>query len=169
MPKSTTTRFLICLSVILIVLSAVFFFTFHSSPKKIYIFADMTECEAFRVMSDKNGTFTEYTNMLTDDNLGDLSYVSCFAGTYLCDDYSFEFFAYEFEEGEMAKKYFNNCTGKNTNALSENFSLSLGLLRTHLAVVKDAKAYVVFCPTKDTQDVLLVLEEFFSEILLSTP
>ena len=148
MPKSTITRFLIFLSVILIVLFAVFFFTFHSSQKDIYIFADMSECEAFRAMCDKNGTFTEYIDMPADENLGDLSYVTCFAGTYLCDDYSFEFFAYEFEEGEMAKQYFRNCTGKNTNALSENFSLSLGLLRTRLAVVKDAKAYVVFAPPK---------------------
>lgn len=163
MIKKPLVKHAICLSVILMLLFALFLFTSSFSPKKIYIFEDMAECEAFRTMSDNNGTFTEYTDRITDDNLSNLSYVSCLSGKYLCDKYNFEIFAYEFENEESARAYFKNCTGKNTNDLRQNFSLSSGLFRSHLAVLKGTKAYVVSCPTKYVQDVLQVLEKCFSD------
>ena len=152
MHKKSLVIFLLCFSVVLILLTVLFSFVFSALPEQdIYIYENITECEELRALGGETGTFTEYAVPKNDGNLGDLSYASCFAGKYLCVDYDFEIFAYEFEDEESARVYFKNCTGKANSGRTQNFSLSLGLTRARLAVMKDTKAYIVLCSTEDIE------------------
>ena len=91
----------------------------------VYIFADMKECES---ILSAGGSFSEYADVSSDENVRELTYTDFFAGEYNCDDFEFKIFAYEFDRVDSARAYFDEITGKNSDGLDANFMLSSGLL-----------------------------------------
>ena len=127
-----------------------------------YIFADITECEVLETLDAENGKSTKYQDTTKDTHIDDLQYSSFFAGEYASDQYKFKIFAYEFEDAASAKAYFENITGKSSDEISQNFTMSAGIISTELVVLSDCKAYTVYCPTYAVSDVLAILENNFS-------
>ncbi|MBE6958460.1 MAG: hypothetical protein E7447_04845 [Ruminococcaceae bacterium] len=135
-------------------------FQAHSNIS-IYIFEDISECNALVSSNEDGGNFTKYQNAEQDENLENLQYVQSFAGKYTCDRYTFEIFAYAFADPASARTYFENITGKNSYTLEENFSISSGLTSSRIIVFKGNMAYAVYCPARDLDAISEVLENCF--------
>ena len=60
-----------------------------------------------------------------------------------------------------AKTYFENATGKNSDAVDTNFSMVSGMLTSHIIVFKDNMAYAIYCPSDALSDVSMVLADCF--------
>ena len=127
----------------------------------IYIFSDISECDSLETLNVENGYFTRYQNAMLDNNLSGLQYTEFFAGTYSCDQYTFEIFAYEFIDSVAAKTYFENATGKNSAASDANFSMVSGIATCHIIVFEGDRAYAIYCPSNDLSDVSVVLADHF--------
>ncbi len=127
----------------------------------IYIFSDISECNALEAPSVADVYFTKYQNTTQDNNLNGLQYTEFFAGKYFCEQYTFEIFAYEFADPLAAKTYFENATGKNANELDANFSMASGATTSHIVVFNGNMAYAVYCPSNSLFDVATVLEDHF--------
>lgn len=136
-------------------------FQAHSNIS-IYIFEDISECNALVSSNEDGGNFTRYQDAEQDENLENLQYVQSFAGKYTCDRYTFEIFAYAFADSASARTYFENITGKNSYTLEENFSISSGLTASKIIVFKGNMAYAVYCPSSDLADVSNVLADLFT-------
>ena len=146
--------------VIIAVCVALPFLQIHRNTN-VYIFSDISECNALEELSVTDGHFTRYQNTTQDSNLQGLQYAAFFAGKYSCEQYTFEIYAYEFTEPAAAKTYFENATGKNTNELDSNFSLASGMTTSHIIAFHKNMAYAVYCPSNDLSDVSMVLAEYF--------
>lgn len=149
---------LICVFVCLLVVAFVALLVVHADVS-ITMFADLDEC-AFIASAD--GNFSEYSDVLSDENVRGLTYTDFFAGVYDCDTFEFEIFAYEFDSVDSARAYFDEVTGKNSDGLDANFTLSSGLLTSSLVVFDSNRAYVVYAPAMDVSDVAQFLSGVFS-------
>ena len=127
----------------------------------IYIFEDISECEALASLKTEGGNFTKYQDTKLDGNLNNLQYSKFFAGKYSCAQYNFEIFAYAFDDSASAKTYFKNATGKDSTALDANFSIVSGIMTSHIIVLKGNTAYAVYCPSTDLADVSMILADCF--------
>lgn len=128
----------------------------------ISIFATLDECDAFASKENEGAGFTKYQDASRDDKVKGLPYADYFAGKYGCDQFTFELFAYVFENNDAAQEYFERVTGKNMGALESNFSLSCGPLNASLVVVDNNQAYTVHMPTGDVRSVTQFLAEVFT-------
>ena len=133
---------------------------FACSPKKldIYIFEKISECDKINDVHT-DAKVTVYDNSDKDKNLKGLSYSSFFAGEYLSNELDFKIFAYEFENAENAKKYFENATGKK-NVNDTTFSTSKGMFEYMIIIIDNKNAYCAY--TSPANDV--ALESFLAEI-----
>lgn len=129
---------------------------------EIYVFEDISECQALETLDKVDGAFIRYQDTAKDKHLADLEFTSYFAGEYSCKQYHFQIFAYEFCDVSNAKEYFNNVAGKNTDELNRNFSLSSGIINSELVVLYDARAYRVHFPTNNLLEITQILEDIFS-------
>ena len=124
----------------------------------IPMFANIEECSAL----DADGKFTPYSDVSNDSHIQNLPYTAFFAGQYKDDAVKFEIFAYEFPDTESARAYFQNITGKASENMTHNYSLSDGMFGGRLAVFQDHRAYIVSCSYNMIWEIVAVLEEIFS-------
>ena len=154
----------VCIVAIILIGLCIMIPAFHAhSNISIYIFEDISECNALVSLNEEGGSFTKYQDAEQDENLENLQYVQSFTGKYTCDRYTFEIFAYAFADSASARTYFENITGKNSYTLEENFSISSGLTSSRIIVFKGNMAYAVYCPASDIDDVSEVLETAFRQ------
>ena len=155
--KKTTIVF-VCAVVLLLIAVSTALMIVHTNVS-VCIFADLEECES---IASADGSFSEYTEVSSDKHVKTLTYTDFFAGKYKCDGFKFEIFAYEFDSIDSARAYFEEVTGKNSDGLDTNFSLSSGLLNSHLVVFDSNRAYMLYAPTMDMSDVAQFLSGVFS-------
>lgn len=152
---------LICLSLGLFIMAS-------CSDKNMdyYIFQDIEECQNIISLNYTNGEFVAYNNPNNDKNLKDLKHIDFFAGKYKSDELIFEIYAYQFENANEARRYFNNVTGKNAE-LETNFSSSQGISQYRLIVIDGEYAYCVTTSKSNAQELIKVLEKIFSKKISS--
>jgi predicted heme/steroid binding protein len=139
---------------------------FACTPKKldIYIFEKISECDNINGDVHTNAKVTVYDNSDKDKNLKGLSYSSFFAGEYLSNELDFKIFAYEFENTENAKKYFENATGKK-NVNDTTFSMSKGMFEYMIIVIDNKNAYCAYTSPSNDEALETFLAEVFSKKL----
>ena len=133
----------------------------QSLDTSIYIFSDIKECQTIETLDAKVGRFQKYQDTAFDKHANDLKCTAFFGGEYSCDVYSFQIFAYVFEDTTTAQEYFERTTGKVSDSLSTNFSLASGVISSHLVVFDGKHAYAVYFPTSATAEVLQLLSVCF--------
>ena len=154
--KKTTIVF-VCAIVLLLIAVSTALMIVHTNVS-VCIFADLEECES---IASADGSFSEYTEVSSDKHVK-VRLTDFFAGKYKCDGFKFEIFAYEFDSIDSARAYFEEVTGKNSDGLDTNFSLSSGLLNSYLVVFDSNRAYMLYAPTMDISDVAQFLSGVFS-------
>ena len=163
MNKRRIVTIMVCVLVIVLIGLCVLIPVFQLYKNvSIYIFEDISECEAIESLNAEGGHFTKYQDTKKDDKLDNLQYAEFFAGKYFCDQYTFEIFAYVFDDSALAKTYFENATGKKSDTLDTNFSMVSGLTTSHIVVFKENKVYAVYCSNDDLADVTAVLADSFT-------
>ena len=130
---------------------------FEFSP--IYIFADISECENIEKLKHEDAIITVYDTPEKDKNAKGLEYEKFFAAEYDSSELEFEIFAYEFKDGDTAKKYFRNETGKKDDR-DINFSSSKGMFGYILIVINDNMAYSALSSSADADE----LEDFLANV-----
>lgn len=128
----------------------------------VFIFSNIDECKTIENRSVGTGSFTNYQDSTQDDCLQGLSYISFYAGKYSSNQLKFELFAYEFDDVTSSRRYFENITGKNTERMEQNFSISSGMITARIVAYSNNHAYAVYCPTNNLPDVMQILEEVFT-------
>ena len=133
----------------------------------VAIFANMEECKAISQGVGHNGDFSAYKDVASDKAIRELKYTDCYAGKYTCDNYDFEIFAYTFETTEDARAYFKNVTGKKSNEMDANYSVSAGIFlsRARIVVFQENRAYIVYTAKADIREVSEFLSSIFTRSL----
>lgn len=130
----------------------------------IHIFSDLEECRKIVLDNDDGVIITEYELPDKDKYLKDLAYNNFFGCDYDGKDFNFELFAYEFEDDGIAKKYFTNITGKNSD-LDTNFSSVSGMSFYRRVVIDGSKAYIVHASKKDAEKAVELINTVFTKKL----
>lgn len=129
---------------------------------EVFIFSNIDECKAIENRSGETVSFTKFQDATQDDCLQGLSYISFYAGKYSSDQLKFELFAYEFDDVASSRSYFENITGKDTEQMEQNFSISSGMITARIVAYSNNHAYAVYCPTNNLPNVMQILEELFT-------
>lgn len=139
---------------------------FACTSKKFdfYIFEEISECDNINGDLYTNAKLTLYDTSDKDKNVKGLSYRSFFAGEYISDELDFKIFAYEFENTENTKKYFENVTGKK-NVNDTTFSTSKGMFEYMIIVIDNKNAYCTYTDPADETALKSFLGEVFSKKL----
>lgn len=132
---------------------------YHGDPV-ITVFADLEECKTLSKQTD--AVFSAYEDVKLDKAVKDIRYSAFYAGEYSCDQYDFEIFAYTFESTEDARVYFKNTTGKKSEGMYSNFSVSSGFFTSRVVVFEENRAYSVSTKTANLKQVCEFLAGVFS-------
>lgn len=162
MKKKQISILIACLVPVLLLLVFGIIGMSHHLDASIHIFANLNECALIATAQNEDGSFSKYTDTVSDKDASGLAYTDFFAGEYTCGTYEFEIFAYQFDNEDSAQEYFERATGKNSEGVDSNFSLSSGLIKTRLVVFDKNRAYTVRMPTGDVDDVTQFLAAIFS-------
>lgn len=146
----------------ILIFSLVFAFCSCGKALKIdvHMFSDIEECNNI-VSSKENEAQINYLSAEEDKNSKDLKYEEFFGCKYICEELSFEIFAYSFSNSELAMDYFKNVTGKK-NDPNPTFSDNSGGKFFNRVVVSDNKVYNVRCGKKCKESVIDFLNGVFS-------
>ena len=133
-------------------------------PVNVWIFDDISECEAITQLSYEDAELVKYETPTADKHLKNLSYSRFFAAEYKSKEVEFEIFAYEFNDFASAQKYFENVTGIDGSSVS-NFVISSGMTRSEIVVLDNERAYTVLTSRADLKETERALGELFSKKL----
>lgn len=153
------------LTIILVLLSTVITLC-SCKPKdvEVYIFTDLSECQAIESDQFTNAQVTVYDSPSNDKYIKDLDYSNFYACNYSSAQMHFELFAYEFPDSETAQAYFRNATGQAGNK-TVNYLISEGLFsQTHHRIVCSKNlAYSIYTNPSDADAVANYINHIFSE------
>lgn len=127
-----------------------------------YMFEDISECDNIEVLKSEDVVITVYDAPDSDKNLGDLEYDEFYGAEYESAELDFKIFAYEFSNSDVAKEYYKNETGMETE-LNTVFLASGGMAKYSIIVVDSNRAYCAYTTQKDSEDLQLFLGEIFSK------
>ena len=154
---------------ILILLIPIFVFTSLASCRKIRtqysIFSDIRELDAIESLCFTNQSLNKYDTPSEDKYIKNLEYTEFYAAEFKSKELSFEIFAYTFADVEVAKKYFNNATGKDMDK-GVNFLLSGGIINSRLVLMDYERVYRVTTATDEVDILMDVFEKLFSKTLV---
>ncbi len=127
----------------------------------VHMFTNMQECQNILNFKSDTADIKIYDSSTEDDHIKDLKYEEFFGCKYICEELSFEIFAYSFSNSELAMDYFKNVTGKK-NDPNPTFSDNSGGKFFNRVVVSDNKVYNVRCGKKCKESVIDFLNGVFS-------
>ena len=87
------------------------FFYKKTSSQDIYMFENLDELRNMEKSFEKYGQ-VQSLEAYEDEFLNNLKFENNYLAKYKCEEFEFEIFAYEFEETNLAKKYYFNIEGK---------------------------------------------------------
>lgn len=165
---------LISVSIILfagIVVTVLVSMLLTSKPGEYYIFQNIEECERLLPSNSSDIQIERYKESSTDANSKGLLYRDFWGIRIESDTIEYELFAYEFNDFDLAKRYFANVTGKNEDMklpVNEQgdcytFSLSKGMFSYCIVVVCGNRAYKLTAPNKYADDINMLLASTFSQ------
>ena len=127
------------------------------------MFHSVEECQQIEEITSTDVKCVQTYTADQDKKLKGLSYAAFFGGEFETADFSFEIFAYEFEDADAAKQYFANHTGKSLDLLGDaSFTASSGIGGSSLVIFQGHNAYVIFTGVGDLKNVEALLAEVFS-------
>lgn len=127
----------------------------------VYIFEDIKECQNIIANKSDDAEIELYDTPNSDKYLNNLQYNDFFACKYLCDDFEFEIFAYEFVDSDTNKQYFENAADRTSERYSD--FLSWGGISNYSSVVIDGNnAYIIHSSTSNKKKVTEFIATVFS-------
>ena len=133
----------------------------------VHMFSNIKECQVIESLND-NANVKIIASPDEDKYFKDLQFQNFFGCEYTSDDLTFELFAYEFSNADMAMSYFENSTGKGEDPNS-TFCDSTGMLWFKRIVVKENKAYAVRCKKEYKEKMDKLADEGVFLYFLETP
>ena len=130
----------------------------------IYIFSDLSECQAIETSKSADATVTIHATPDKDKHIRNLTYRDFYACTYSSPKMQFTLFAYEFPDSETALKYYSRAANKSPD-YPNDFSGSYGFLKFEKAVICDNFAYYIYGSPLDDKEVSNFLNSIFSKKL----
>lgn len=128
----------------------------------VHIFTDIKECQNIQSSKADDADVTIYDSPTKDKDLKDLEFQAFFGCKYKSDSLTFELFAYEFENSDVAMNYYANATGKRKDP-NPTFTASTGIPTFSMAVVSENRAYSVSCLTGNKTALIAFLNSCFTE------
>lgn len=104
---------------------------------------------------------TVYESPEQDKYLKELNYDNFFACKYSSDDLEFELFAYQFQEMDSAKEYFNHIAGHKATD-DTDFLKSAGMTSYKSVVISGNTAYAVYSKRSDVDKLNELLGYWFT-------
>lgn len=127
----------------------------------VNIFSNIEECEKISTLNQSQANIQIYDMPTKDTRLKELEYQEFFGCKYIHEDYSFELFAYEFLNSDIAMAYFKNETGKGADP-NPTFSDRSGIFSYRRIVVNNNMAYIVTCKNIHKDKVIDYINTCFS-------
>ncbi|MBE6607502.1 MAG: hypothetical protein E7633_02955 [Ruminococcaceae bacterium] len=150
----------VIVSITLIVILVIGFWSFPFGKQDFYIFADISECENIEEHIPDKSKLEIYDNPEKDPAIKDLEYESFYAAKYSSLKMDFEIFAYEFKNSEDLDEYY-----KNRDEYFKGYGMKTqGVFYTYICVGDENKIYSLYTKTFDENEVMEVLKECFSII-----
>ena len=128
---------------------------------EVYIFDDITECQNIITNKSDDVDIEVYETPNSDKYLKDLEYEDFFACKYVCDDFEFEIFAYEFVDSDTNKQYFENVTDRTSERYSDFLSWG-GISNYSSVVINGNNAYIIHSSTSNKNKVTKFIATVFS-------
>lgn len=129
--------------------------------REYYIFTDINECLNFESTAEIIKV-EKYDSTEKDEKIMGLRYNNFYGAKIECSNYQFEIFAYEFENDDIARQYFEVVSGKTYSSESAFFG-SGGITSYALVVVDVNKAYKINTTSGDIEKVKVLLANVFSK------
>ncbi len=139
-------------------------FSCGGQNSNFYIFDDISECENLEKTEYSEINVKKYTDPQEDKYLENLEYEAFYAAEFKSSELEFEIFAYEFDDPDTAKKYFENVTGK-SRAYDTDFSSEKGMTQYRLVVIDFEKAYIVYTSRSSYNELNQALGSVFSKTI----
>lgn len=130
---------------------------------QIHIFSDIQECAKLEELKEPDATI-EMVSSEEDRCLGELTYADYWGCSYKSKNISFTVYAYNFADADTANAYFYNRTQRENNR-EWNFLVSGGPFSYEQIVVSGSKAYILYAPTADKDEVTELINTVFSQEL----
>ena len=127
----------------------------------LHIFSNMEDCKNIENLKSEDAKVKIYDSPKVDKDLKKLVYQDFFGCEYKSDDFSFELFAYVFENDDIAMDYFENVTGK-VNDPNPTFLNSAGMFTYERIVINYNKAYRLTCKNTNKEKVIEFINICFS-------
>lgn len=110
-----------------------------------YIFENISQCENIAEIFGTKEKFVRYQNASKDEHLFGLKYKDFYAGKYESILCGYEIFAYEFENTDDARKYFN--TSSNTTWGNEEypsaFAVRVSIWSSRMYAISGTSCYTI--------------------------
>ena len=148
------------LSIMLIILSSLTITACMIQDADIYIFSDISECEAISEMIDENSILEVYDSPTSDVHYIDLEYVT-FYGCKCSGSLDFKLYAYEFASSDIAQEYFETVTGRSCDK-QVSFFIVAGATNYERTVINDNMIYTVSTTRSQAESVTTLLQEVFT-------
>lgn len=136
------------------------------SNLEIYMFSDLSECRTIEAKELEGVQVTLYDSVANDKYIGNLKYADYYACNYSSAELQFDLFAYAFPDQVTAQAYFKNATGQDTTKTA-TYSISQGLTTYERIVISNNLAYSVRTQASDADAVIEILNQIFSEKVIS--
>ena len=154
----------------IVAVALIYMFFNNPLPREYYIFENLEECENLISTDSENESFSKYNLPSDDKDLDNLSYNKFWGGEFKSDSLEYEIFAYEFEDNDLALKYYANVIGGGKNidlSYQEKhnglFLASSGITSYELVVISQNRAYKLIAPTRYIDEVSELLCKTFSQ------
>ena len=131
--------------------------------REYYIFTDINECLNLEII-EEIVKVEKYDSTEKDTDIVFLKYNYFYGAKIECSNYQFEIFAYEFENDNISKRYFEAVSGREYSGESAFFG-SGGITLYTLVVVDLNMAYKINTSSKDIENVKDLLANAFSKKL----
>lgn len=148
----------VIVSITLIVILVIGFWSFPFGKQDFYIFADISECKNIEEHVPDKTKLEIYDTPKKDPAIKDLEYESFYAAKYSSLKMDFEIFAYEFKNDEDLEAYY-----KNRDRHFEWYGIKkYGIFYTCIYVHDENRVYSLYTKTLDEKQVKEILKECFS-------
>ncbi|MBR3715228.1 MAG: hypothetical protein IKM18_04915 [Clostridia bacterium] len=148
----------VIVSITLIVILVIGFWSFPFGKQDFYIFADISECKNIEEHVPDKTKLEIYDTPKKDPAIKDLEYESFYAAKYSSLELDFEIFAYEFKDRADVEEYY-----KNSDKYSKLYGMKVqGIFYVHIRVGDENRVYSLYTKTLDEKQVKEILKECFS-------
>ena len=146
----------------LLILLIMCFCSCKLAPTDVYIYNEISEC--YSIENCPNESIIVYDQPSEDKYIKELEYKNFYGCDFTAKEFSFQLFAYQFENSDSANEYFRSVTGKKSSE-EKNFTDVTSLFSYRRVVVDNENAYIVYSEPEDAAAVIAFLNGIFTKEL----